>query len=186
MDLIESAQRYGDTCVNTTNAWISLANSVIALPIHEQLKHVNNFINQYTRYADDTTVWGVQDYWATPFEMFSKGAGDCEDYALAKYVTFRMLNYPEEYLRMINVTLDNGGAHMVLGYFGEDPNNPLIMDSMVESILPLSRRYDFKILYSFNTQNIWVNNIPQNVNPSEHISKWKDLYEKLCRDGITI
>jgi len=34
----------------------------------------------------DLAQYGVEDYWASPLESLSSGAGDCEDYAIAKYV----------------------------------------------------------------------------------------------------
>ena len=30
--------------------------------------------------------YGVEDYWASPLTALGNGAGDCEDYAIAKYV----------------------------------------------------------------------------------------------------
>ena len=34
----------------------------------------------------DLAQYGVEDYWASPLESLGSGAGDCEDYAIAKYV----------------------------------------------------------------------------------------------------
>jgi predicted transglutaminase-like cysteine proteinase len=34
----------------------------------------------------DLAQYGVEDYWAAPLESLGSGAGDCEDYAIAKYV----------------------------------------------------------------------------------------------------
>ena len=34
----------------------------------------------------DLAQWGVIDRWSAPLETFTTGRGDCEDYAIAKYV----------------------------------------------------------------------------------------------------
>lgn len=36
--------------------------------------------------TSDMAQWGVPDRWSPPLETFSTGRGDCEDYAIAKYV----------------------------------------------------------------------------------------------------
>lgn len=36
--------------------------------------------------ASDETQWGVPDRWSSPFETLRSGRGDCEDYAIVKYL----------------------------------------------------------------------------------------------------
>lgn len=67
------------------DAWAALLKSPPQGDIKDTLNRVNQFFNSRMRFRDDITVWGQQDYWATPIEFLRKGAGDCEDYALAKY-----------------------------------------------------------------------------------------------------
>ena len=54
------------------------------------------------RYVRDPTNWNVKDYWETPWEFFEK-QGDCEDYAINKYMTFRRLGYPPADMRIVVV-----------------------------------------------------------------------------------
>jgi predicted transglutaminase-like cysteine proteinase len=63
-----------------------------------QLRAVNAYMNRFP-YRTDLETYGVEDYWATPREFFAKG-GDCEDYALAKYLSLRALGWPAERLRL--------------------------------------------------------------------------------------
>jgi predicted transglutaminase-like cysteine proteinase len=51
----------------------------------------NRFLNDW-RYKPDDQNYGQRDYWATPLE-FLRRSGDCEDYAIAKYVTLRELGF---------------------------------------------------------------------------------------------
>jgi predicted transglutaminase-like cysteine proteinase len=51
-----------------------------------RLGEINRAINLSIRPMSDLAQYGVEDYWASPLESLSSGAGDCEDYAIAKYV----------------------------------------------------------------------------------------------------
>jgi predicted transglutaminase-like cysteine proteinase len=63
-----------------------------------QLRAVNAYINRVP-YRADMENYGVEDYWATPHQFFAKG-GDCEDYAIAKYLSLRALGWPATRLRI--------------------------------------------------------------------------------------
>ncbi|SMQ60386.1 Predicted transglutaminase-like cysteine proteinase [Devosia lucknowensis] len=62
---------------------------------------VNRTVNGAMRYREDSIVWGKGDYWATPSEMALKGAGDCEDFAIAKYWLLRSLGIADEQLQIV-------------------------------------------------------------------------------------
>ena len=47
---------------------------------------VNRAVNLAIRPVSDQDQYGVPDIWASPLMTFGSGAGDCEDYAIAKYV----------------------------------------------------------------------------------------------------
>lgn len=47
---------------------------------------INRAINMAIQPTSDMAQWGVPDRWSPPLETFSTGRGDCEDYAIAKYV----------------------------------------------------------------------------------------------------
>lgn len=66
-----------------------------------QLDAVNAAMNK-ARYITDLVNWGTQDYWATPSEFFWKD-GDCEDYAIAKYVALREAGFPREQMQILLV-----------------------------------------------------------------------------------
>jgi len=69
-----------------------------------QLSAVNAYVNR-VRYRTDAENYGIDDYWSTPRELFARG-GDCEDYAIAKYLSLRALGWPAEQLR-VAVVHDN-------------------------------------------------------------------------------
>lgn len=66
-----------------------------------QLRSINEYFNRVS-YRTDQDNYGLEDYWATPRELFAKG-GDCEDYAIAKYLSLRALGWPPERLQIVVV-----------------------------------------------------------------------------------
>jgi len=61
-----------------------------------KIEVVNKKVNAAIHYTSDKEQWGVDDVWSAPVDIHGKGSfdtgkGDCEDYALAKYLVFRFL-----------------------------------------------------------------------------------------------
>ncbi len=65
------------------------------------LDMVNRTVNAAMTYRSDAAIWGKSDYWASPVEMAMKGAGDCEDFAIAKYWALRGLGLADDQLQMV-------------------------------------------------------------------------------------
>ncbi len=76
---------------------------VLAMPMDhgDQLRVVNRFFNAIA-YKTDHETYGKSEYWATPVEFMTYG-GDCEDYAIAKYFTLRLLGVSDRDMRITNV-----------------------------------------------------------------------------------
>lgn len=181
-------ERYGQRAVDVVVAWRKLMDDSRALNEQEKLTAVNTFFNRRLLFEDDIVVWKQKDYWATPLEFIGQGAGDCEDYSIAKYMTLLMLGVPAERIRMIYVRANIGGAsqaHMVLGYF-ETPNaEPLILDNLIGSIRPASSRNDLSPVFSFNGQGLWVaGQTASSGDPTARLSRWRDLLERMKQEGL--
>lgn len=58
-----------------------------------QLRKVNGYINSVPYRGEET------DTWRTPREFMSRG-GDCEDYAIAKYMTLKALGVSDDDMRI--------------------------------------------------------------------------------------
>ena len=100
------------------DAWQRLLATQKQVDEQEQLKVVNLFFNRQMSYVEDIDLWHVVDYWETPVEALWKGAGDCEDYAIAKYFSLRHLGVSSDKLRITYVkALRQNRAHMVLTYY---------------------------------------------------------------------
>lgn len=79
----------------------NLADQTAGLSDRALLDLVNRSVNGAMRYREDRAIWGSGDYWATPSEMALKGAGDCEDFAIAKYWLLRSLGIADDQLQMV-------------------------------------------------------------------------------------
>jgi len=66
-----------------------------------RLGEINRAINLSIRAVDDIIQYGQIDVWSSPLATFYRGAGDCEDYAIAKYVALRMAGIAPEDLRIV-------------------------------------------------------------------------------------
>ena len=68
-----------------------------------RIGEVNRAVNLAIRPVSDQEQYGVPDIWASPLMTFGSGAGDCEDYAIAKYVALREAGMASADLRLVVV-----------------------------------------------------------------------------------
>lgn len=72
-----------------------------------RLNFVNQRVNNAIRYTSDMNQWATADEWSAPLAggkgSFETGLGDCEDYAIAKYVALRAAGIPARQLRVLLV-----------------------------------------------------------------------------------
>jgi len=181
--------QYGAGAAQTVAAWRKLIDESMALPDADKLNKVNTFFNRRVLYKSDMEVYKVEDYWATPLEFMGHGAGDCEDFSIAKYMTLRILGVPNERLRLIYVRYQTGNtapiAHMVLGYYAQPTEEPVILDNMVSSVRPASMRTDLTPVYSFNSDGLWVGGATtSSADPTTRLSRWRDVLDRMRQDGL--
>jgi predicted transglutaminase-like cysteine proteinase len=68
-----------------------------------RIETANRLINGAIRYQSDLAQHGVIDLWSAPLASLAAGRGDCEDFAIAKYVLLRAAGIPEQDLRILLV-----------------------------------------------------------------------------------
>ncbi|PCH65151.1 MAG: sulfate adenylyltransferase [Gammaproteobacteria bacterium] len=165
--------------------WQNLISEARNLSDQEKLRTVNEFFNSNVQFISDLALWGKDDYWATPIEMLSIGAGDCEDYSIAKYFTLKQLGVDEAKLRLTYVkAVEIGQAHMVLTYFEHRRAVPLVLDNLITEIKPATQRPDLIPVYSFNGTGLWLAKARgegQRVGDSSRLSLWEDLEKRMSR-----
>lgn len=185
--LDQVTSRYGNVAAKRLVQWDDFLRQQRELPQDDmaRLKSVNDFFNQL-QFVSDQRLWGTEDYWASPVEFLSLGAGDCEDFSIAKYFTLRQLGIADERLRITYVkALELNQAHMVLTYFPEGASVPLVLDNLVGDIRPATERKDLAPVYNFNGDGLWLakqRGHGKRVGASDRISLWMDLRERLDKD----
>lgn len=181
--ILEQIQlRFGPEARQRIETWENLISQSADLPEMEKLQRVNDFFNQNTAFIDDSILWQKNDYWATPIEFLLKGAGDCEDYSIAKYYTLLEMGVAENKMRITYVkSLTLNQAHMVLTYYESPQAIPFVLDNLLASIKPASERTDLLPVYSFNGSSLWLAKNKASGNPagnSENLSLWQDLKQR--------
>jgi predicted transglutaminase-like cysteine proteinase len=190
--LLLAGQRYGPSGDAAVMAWRDLLTRAATQPDMAKLRQVNDFFNRRTRFGEDSDIWGAQDYWATPLETLGRAQGDCEDFAIAKYVTLKLLGIPSDKLRLTYVKARIGGpqstlvqAHMVLGYYPAPGDEPLVLDNLISDIRPASRRTDLTTIFGFNAEGIWVGGANTRApSASQRLSKWQSVLARMREEGI--
>jgi predicted transglutaminase-like cysteine proteinase len=66
-----------------------------------RLGEINRAINLAIRPMSDLAQYGQVDVWSSPLVTFATGAGDCEDYAIAKFVALRLAGVSPDDLRIV-------------------------------------------------------------------------------------
>jgi predicted transglutaminase-like cysteine proteinase len=66
-----------------------------------RLGEINRAINLAIRPMSDLAQYGQIDVWSSPLVTFAHGAGDCEDYAIAKFVALRLAGVAPGDLRIV-------------------------------------------------------------------------------------
>ncbi|MEZ5866624.1 MAG: transglutaminase-like cysteine peptidase [Geminicoccaceae bacterium] len=134
-------------------AWQALLQGLRGAPLPEQVSKVNRFVNQW-RYRSDAANHGKSDYWASPLEFLAR-SGDCEDYAIAKYVSLRQLGVPAARLRLVVVQDElRQLAHAVLAVYLDD--TAVILDNLTNAVLPHERVAHYAPYYSVNETARWA------------------------------
>lgn len=176
------------------NAWREFVASGAGGGDLERLKRVNDFFNRTITFGDEPTIWGQNDYWATPLETLGRGAGDCEDFVIAKYYTLQMVGVAAEKLRLTYVHARTGSsagtptqAHMVLAYYARPDDEPLVLDNLIGDVRLASRRPDLSPVFSFNGKGIFAGTSGNELAPAVgagRLSRWEDLLKRVRAEGF--
>lgn len=132
--------------------WTSFTETMRNQPRDRQLDRINSFFNQH-RYITDPINWGLADYWETPGQFFAKN-GDCEDYAIAKYMTLRDLGWAISDLRVVIVQdMNLNLVHAILAVNFD--NRTLILDNQLAVLVEPKRIKHYRPIYAVNEEGWW-------------------------------
>jgi predicted transglutaminase-like cysteine proteinase len=144
------------TCTGTAckaQEWNDFIDSVRDLPRAEQIRAVNREMNDKP-YVTDPVNWHMADYWATPLQFLRKD-GDCEDYAISKYMALKALGFRVDEMRIVVLQDTNLNVpHAVLVVFLE--GRALVLDNQVNGIVPADSIHHYHPFYSINEDGWWL------------------------------
>jgi predicted transglutaminase-like cysteine proteinase len=118
-----------------------------------RIELVNARINEAIHYVSDMAQHGVPDLWSAPLDSLTTGLGDCEDYAIAKYVALRDAGVTDSDLHLLLVH-DNAVQmdHAVLAV--RNDGHWLILDNRWTRLAEDTELRQFAPLFALDEQGV--------------------------------
>lgn len=139
------------TC--NTKSWSSFIDGLRGKDLMTQLREVHREFNK-RRYITDPINWNLPDYWETPFQFLRRN-GDCEDYAITKYMALRELGIPVEDMRiMVLQDLNLRIAHAILVVYTD--GKALVLDNQIKTVIAADNIRHYQPIYSVNENGWWL------------------------------
>lgn len=142
---IQDCRTDGSNCGGAARRFLSIVDEVKSQNGMARIEAANRLVNSSIRYMSDLAQHATADVWSSPLASLGSGRGDCEDYAIAKYLVLREAGVPEHDLRVLLVrdkkvredhavlSIRNGGGWTVL----DNRNTILTQDRELAHFTPL-------------------------------------------------
>ncbi|MBR1177789.1 transglutaminase-like cysteine peptidase [Bradyrhizobium sp. KB893862 SZCCT0404] len=140
-------------CPSNAAQFLRLVNAVRSKSGRDRLEEANQGVNLAIRYVRDIVQHGEIDRWTPPLATFATAKGDCEDYAIAKYVALLEAGTSRDELAIIlGRDRDAGLDHAVLAAFIE--GQWYILDNRHARVTSASAAVNFLPLISLNPDGV--------------------------------
>lgn len=148
---VDCAPRSSGVCAPAV--WRALVEELRPLDLRAKVERVNAEINRHP-YVPSMRNWGESNHWETPFEFFRK-SGQCQDYAVTKYLLLRAAGVPADRLRVV-VLYDTrlGLDHAVTVAYVD--HQALMLDNQIPDVVPVESIDHYQPYYSINEQGWWL------------------------------
>jgi predicted transglutaminase-like cysteine proteinase len=153
---IDFTRQYGAHCaVAACQSGVSHMLMQAALIAHREpaldaITTINNSDNHLIRYRADGA-----DIWATPTETAARGAGDCEDFAIAKLWLLRSIGYTADQLQLVVLKDTRHNAyHAVLAVHLNGQS--YILDNLSSRVLPDGALKNYVPIESFSGSKSFI------------------------------
>jgi predicted transglutaminase-like cysteine proteinase len=132
--------------------WRNFVAELKTLPLKARVERVNAVLNRVP-YVAAVDNWHDPDHWETPVEFMTRG-GQCEDYAIAKFMALEESGVPEDDLRFAVVRdVVRGADHAVTIVYVDGA--ALVLDNQNSTVLPDSAIDRYRPYYSINRLGWW-------------------------------
>lgn len=133
--------------------WRALLETIAPLPLMAKLETVNRTFNALP-YVPAWQNWHRASYWETPFELLARG-GQCEDYAIAKYLALRAVGVGDDVIRVLIVRdTDLGVDHAVL--LADVGGQSYLLDNLQPRIVSAAQATQYRPYYAINLSGYWT------------------------------
>lgn len=144
-DILSRCRASAELCPAAARNFLAIIAQGRAQTGRARIGIINRAINLAIRPMSDLAQWGVIDRWSGPLETLTTGLGDCEDYAIAKYVALTLAGVAAADVRLVIVRdLANGEDHAVVAarlngawIILDNRTLTLVEDSEVRRTIPL-------------------------------------------------
>jgi predicted transglutaminase-like cysteine proteinase len=93
--------RVSDACLTDAQRLIDLSAEGAGRSGRARVGLINRAVDFAITPTSDEAQWGVPDHWSPPFETLRSGRGDCEDYAIVKYLALLEAGISENDLKIV-------------------------------------------------------------------------------------
>ncbi len=133
--------------------WHRIVELLKPLDLRAKLTAVNDLVNRYP-YTPSSANWNQPNYWETPFEFLHK-SGQCQDYAITKFMLLRAAGVPNDLMRVVvlrDMRLGLDHAVAVVYVDGE----ALMLDNQIAAVTPVAGIHHYQPYYSINETGWWL------------------------------
>ncbi len=113
IEILAHCRVHAESCPPEAERFLAIVDEGRARSGRARIGVINRAINLAIRPMSDFAQWGVIDHWSSPLETFLTGRGDCEDYAIAKYIALVEAGVAKEDVKLLlewDLTTNQGHA----------------------------------------------------------------------------
>src|SRR5712671_710348 len=178
--VLDQCREHAESCPSYAAQFLRLIDAVESKAGRARLDEANRAVNAAIRYVSDYAQHGEADRWSAPLATFATAKGDCEDYAIAKYVALREAGFPEGELRVVLVR-DRAVRqdHAVLAARLDD--RWLILDNRRSELIADSDVPSFTPLFAINHRGVQLLAAPYAMRP--HLAGEAEAAPAAASDG---
>ena len=142
-----------EDCPAAAQRMLTIVDGALQRGGRARIGEINRAVNLSIRPMSDQAQFGELDRWTSPLATFTSRSGDCEDYAIAKYLALRETGMPAADLRLVIVrdTLAKED-HAVLA--ARLDGQWLLLDNRHHMLVESTEAKNFKPLFAFDHEGV--------------------------------
>ena len=147
--MLAGCRTHESTCSQAERRFLSIVELARKHEGRARLGWLNRAVNMSVKPVSDWVQYGDADYWASPLQTLGSGTGDCEDYAIVKYVALRAAGIDADNLRLVIVQDERRRTqHAVVAVRYEQ--QWLVLDNLTMAIINAEDARSYRPLFTLN------------------------------------